>query len=279
MELVEKLIEYVGIQVEEQTLFGPVHIKSMISVAILTLILCFGFHSICDGGYRLLIGLMSLVMILGESIKLIFPGLSIVDGAYIYTFNWVDMPFQLCSTPMYVMPLVALLPNGKLRDACIAYTMTLSLIGGLAVYATPDTVLGTNYYTNMQTMIHHGLQIVAGIYTAVYARSRINKRFFLGAVALFAVMIGIATVFNTVGYDHLVEYGKITEGSTFNMFYISPRADQTVPVLNDFLKSFHPAVYILGYFVALSLISLVIMLLTVALRKAFSRGARLEREV
>ena len=77
----------------------------------------------------------------------------------------------------------------------------------------------------------------------------------------------------------MVKYGKITEGTGFNMFYISPRADQTVPVLNDFLKSVHPAIFILGYFVALSFIALVIMLITYTLNKAFSRSAGIEEEI
>ena len=272
MELIEKLIEYVGIEVETPGAFSPIHIKSIISVITLTLILCIGFHSVCDLGYRCLMGLMSAVMISGELVKIVIPGLALVDGAYQFTFDWTSIPFQLCSTPLYVLPFLCLLPDGKARDVFAAYTMTFCLIGGLAVYATPDTVLTAGKFANTHTMVHHGLQIVAGIYTAVYYRSRITKRFYTGGVTLFAIFIGIATVLNTVGYDHMVKYGKITEGTGFNMFYISPRADQTVPMYNDFLKSLHPVVFILGYFAALSFIALVIMLVTHMVNKLICRS-------
>ena len=104
MELVEKLIEYVGIEVETPGAFSPIHIKSIISVITLTLILCIGFHSVCDLGYRCLMGLMSVVMISGELIKIVIPGLALVDGVYQFTFDWTSIPFQLCSTPLYVLP-------------------------------------------------------------------------------------------------------------------------------------------------------------------------------
>ena len=278
MELVEKLIEYVGIEVEEPGALSPIHIKSIVSVVIITLVLCLGFHSVCDLGYRFLMGLMSVVMISGELIKIVIPGLTLVDGVYQFTFDWTSIPFQLCSTPLYVLPFLCLLPDGKVRDVFAAYTMTFCLIGGLAVYATPSTVFSTGKFGNIHTMVHHGLQIVAGIYTAVYYRSRITKRFYAKGVTLFAIFVGIATLLNTVGYDHMLKYGKITEGVGFNMFYISPRADQTMPMYNDFLKSLHPAVLILGYFAALSLIALVIVLFTYTLNKVYSRSAGMKKE-
>ena len=278
MELVEKLIEYVNITVEEPLPFGPTHIKSIVSVAVLTLLLCFGFHSVRDFGYRLLMGIMSIVMIGGELIKMVIPYLALVDGEYVYNFNWQTIPFQLCSTPIYVLPFLFLLPNGKLRDIFAAYAMTFSLIGGIAVYATPQTVFGVGKFANVHTMVHHGIQIVAGIYTAVYYRSRITKRFFIKGVALFAIFVAAATVMNTIGYDHMVEYGKIVEGAEFNMFYISPRADQSVPMHNDFLKSLHPATLIALYFFGLSLVALVITTLTFVLYKIFSRSSKCECE-
>ena len=189
-----------------------------------------------------------LLMLVMEIFKQIISPMSVVDGELVYRYAWSDFPFQLCSTPLYVFPLLVFLSDGRLRDVAAAYTMTFSLIGGIAVYLVPKTVFSVRLALNIQTMVHHGLQIVIGIYTAARYRARINRRFFLGGVGLFAGVYAIANLLNTVGYDFFVARGWMNEGDSFNMFFISPRSDQTVPLFNEFLKSLPPAFLAIGYF-------------------------------
>lgn len=255
MELLEKMVDFVNIEVEEPIAFGPLHLLFIFLVVALSVFLCIKFKDSYDRTFRLIIGGAFVIMLILEVIKQVLFRMSVVDGEIVYEYAWSDFPFQLCSTPLYVLPFLAILPDGRLRDLAASYTMTFALIGGISVYTIPQTVFSCNGATNIQTMIHHGLQIVTGVLTAVYYRRRINTRFFIGGVSVFALMIAIACILNTVGYDTFVSLGWMAEGDSFNMFYISPRADQSVPVLSELLKSFPPAVYIVGYFVALTLIA------------------------
>ena len=254
----QTLIEATAWEMEKPKAYGPFHLTFMLVGFAVCILLAWWLRHLGEkGNRRLLIG-MGAFLILTEVYKQLFYYFHIGGGSY----QWWIFPFQLCSTPLYVLPFLSFLPDCRIRDFAAAYTMTVGLIGGIAVYLTPKTVFGTRLFFNIHTMIHHGLQIVSGVYTAIYYRHRINRRFYFDGICVFAILFVIANLLNTVGYDLLVASGLMSEGADFNMFYISPRAEQTVPVLSDLLKSFPPIVYIIGYFVFLSLGALIIMCFT-----------------
>ena len=262
MNDLDRIITRINTEREVPKALGTSHILFVIGIVSLCALLFWKFRDTSDKNFRILIGVMFAIMLIGELLKQTLLNITIEEGKAVFTYNWTQLPFQLCSTPLYVLPFLTLLPDCRLRDFFAAYTMTVSLIGGIAVYLVPKTIFTTKVFCNIQTMIHHGLQIVSGVYTAMYYRRRINKRFYFDGICLFAVMFIIANLLNTVGYDMLVANGLITEGTKFNMFYLSPRADQSIPILSEFLKSFHPAVYIIGYFVLVSLGAIIIMCFT-----------------
>ena len=262
MNALERVVTWINTEGEAPQTFGGLHILFTLLVIALCILLFWKLRDTSDRTYRILIGVMFGVMFFGELTKQVLANFSITDGRLIYTYSWGQFPFQLCSTPLYVLPFLSFLPDCRIRDFAAAYTMTVGLIGDIAVYLTPKTVFGTRLFFNIHTMIHHGLQIVSGVYTAIYYRHRINRRFYFDGICVFAILFVIANLLNTVGYDLLVASGLMSEGADFNMFYISPRAEQTVPVLSDLLKSFPPIVYIIGYFVFLSLGALIIMCFT-----------------
>ena len=259
MEILEKIVTWINTEGEEPAAFGSLHVLFILSVIAFSLILFLRFRDTDDRTFRILIGVMFGVMLLGEILKQTLMNISVEEGKIIYAYNWTDFPFLLCSKPLYVLPYLSFLPDSRLRDFAASYMMTVGLIGGIAVYLTPKTVFGSRVFLNFQTMIHHGIQIIAGVYTAIYYRRRLNRRFYFDGMSVFAVMFVIANLLNTVGYDILLANGLIYEGEAFNMFYISPRADQSVPVLSDFLKSMPSIVYILGYFVFLAIGAFIIM--------------------
>ncbi len=260
MRCLEKILSLVHTSGNVPSALSVFHISFILGVILLSFLLCRYFRNAGSLDFRLIILTMWIVMISLEIIKQIFTPMSIVDGQITYSYQWVMFPFQLCSTPLYVLPLLALLPDGCVRDAMAAYTMTIGLIGGVAVYLVPRTVLNVTICQNYQTMIHHGLQIVSGVYTAAYYRYKLKRSFYVKGISAFAIAVCIACLLNTVGYDMFVAMGIMADGSAFNMFYISPRVDQIVPVLNDVLKTFNPIVYILGYFIVLSALSAGVML-------------------
>lgn len=247
MGFIKRLVDLVNIEIEEPAAFGGFHFSCIILVLVACYLLYLLSRDISDRGFRRIIGVCFCIMLTLELFKQLSMSFQLVDGKLVFEYLWDAFPFQLCSTPLYVLPLLSLLPDCRLRDVLASYTMTFGLIGGVAVYLVPKTVFTFRAAINVQTMVHHGIQIVTGVFTALYYKKRITHRFFFGGVALFGVFFAIANVLNTVGYDFFVRMGWMADGAAFNMFYISPRADQTIPMFEDLVRSVHPAIAIIGY--------------------------------
>ena len=259
MKVIENIIKWINAEMEGPSSGGNLHILFTIGVVVVSALMVMKLRDADDGTFRILIGVMFGVMLVLEIIKQVFTNMSVVDGEITFSYSWGQLPFQLCSTPLYVLPFLSFLPDCRLRDFAAAYTMTVSLIGGIAVYLTPKTVITARIFSNIQTLIHHGIQIVSGVYTAAYYRRRISRRFYFDGICVFAIMFAIANLLNTIGYDLLVANGLMAEGDCFNMFYISPRQDQPTPVLSDLLKSLPAVIYIAGYFIVVSFGAFLIM--------------------
>ena len=250
MKLLEGLISVINIEMEEPTAYGGFHLFCIFLVVLASVILARKNDS-GERTFRRVIGVMFLVMLALEIVKETLFCMSVAEGRVVYEYNWTDFPFQLCSTPLYVLPLLAFAPDGWLRDAAAAYTMTFAIIGGLATYIVPGTIFTTSVFRNIQTVIHHGVQIVSGVYTASHCSRRVSRRLYLLGVGLFSAFYLVANLLNTVGYKLLVSLGAFEEGYSFNMFYVSPRADQFTPMLNDFFDLVSPIAFIVVYFIAL----------------------------
>jgi hypothetical protein len=221
-------------------------------VLLLTVFLCIKIKDASDRAFRTVIIVSWAVMFLLELFKQTLFPLTIEEGAVVYNYSWVDFPFQLCSTPIYVLPLLGFLRDGKVRDFAASYIMTVGLIGGIAVYLSPGTVLISNMVKSVQSMVHHGIQVMTGVLTAVYYRKRITKSFFYRGIVTFSVMFLIANLLNTVGFNILTSSGIMPEDASFNMFYITPNRDQNFPMFGELFSLVHPIVYIAGYYIAIA---------------------------
>ena len=162
-------------------------------------------------------------------------------GTVVWDYQWYAFPYQLCSTPLYALPFVAFCKDGKFRDSMIAFVSTLAFFGGLVTMIYPATVFTGSIVVNLQTMIHHGLQVALGIFLLVHERRKLNFKYFLRGVAVFAVALGIATAANFIMRAITTE--------TFNMFYISPYYSCELPLLDMIQANTHYVVFLLVYIV------------------------------
>ncbi|MBR2343200.1 MAG: YwaF family protein [Clostridia bacterium] len=247
-----KLLEFLETKGETPTMYGAFHIVFIVLVALATFLLCKFFGSSSERTYRRIVLIGWIAMVVLEVYKQIIYAVSFENGAFVWDYEWYAFPYQLCSTPLYVMPFAALLKNGRVRDAAMAYLATFSFFGGLVVFIYPGDVFVSTIGISAQSMIHHGMQIVIGIYTAFYNRKRFNFGFFLHAVPAFAALCAAALIMN-IGVYHAFAASGIED--TFNMFYISPYFPCTLPLLGDVIWPNVPyaaflVIYILGFCIA-----------------------------
>ncbi len=142
-------------------------------------------------------------------------------------FQWYAFPFQFCSTPLYVGA-VACLTKGRAHRACCAYLATFSVFAGLCVMFYPEQVFIDTIGINLQTMICHGIMITVGIWLMLTGYVKAEHKTVFRAVPVFAACIGIAIILNEIAYRT-----DFTNGETFNMFYISPYCEPSLPVYSS----------------------------------------------
>ena len=234
MGFFEKMFDILNITfAEAPTLFGVFHIISLVVVAALTFLLCKRFSMSDDKTLRRLTLVFWIIILVLEIYKQLVYTVTVENGIFTADYQWYAFPFQFCSSPLYVLPFIAFLPSGRVRNCFIGFMGTFSLFAGLAVMAYPGDVFVEFVGIDIQTMIHHGSQVVLGIFYTVYhfrhQKGTRRHRFYLGAIAVFGVLLTVAIILNVTVHAALVKAG-INE--TFNMFFVSPHFDCTLPVLS-----------------------------------------------
>ena len=210
------------------TNYGWFHLMFVALAIISTVLICYFGKNAKDKTFRRIVLISWIIILVLEIYKQLIYSVSEVGGSAVWDYQWYAFPYQLCSTPLYLLPFVAFMKDGKTRDSIMSFLSTFAMFGGLAVFIYPNDVFISTIGINIQTMVHHGLQIVLGIYFMVY---------------VFGVMLGIAMLLNIVLYHTVM----VNNGESFNMFYISPYFPCTLPVLSMIYAKVPYVVFLLIY--------------------------------
>ena len=230
------ILDFCEARMEEPTSFGWYHFMWVGIIAAFTVFMCIKFKNCSEKTLRrisLIVFIVLVVLDLYKQITYDWVDFDETTGSFVWDYAWYSFPFQLCSTPHYVLPFIIFLPDGKLRDAFLAFMMFFSFVGGLCVFVYPEDCFTPFIGVNIQTMTHHGMQIVLAVLYAVHERRKIvgekYGRYFIRAIPVFVVFmliafglnIGVNAIFESLGMD-----------DTFNMFYIGPVHPCSLPVLS-----------------------------------------------
>lgn len=228
-----------------------------IVIAISIFLVC-KFKNASDSDVRKMAGIFWGVMVVFEIIKQFLFGIVVEEDRLVWDYMWYFFPFQFCSSPLYILPIVAFAKDGKFRDNAISFLATFSLFAGICVYVLPSDVFMQFTLINYQTMIHHGTQIFFGVYLAFRYREKLNFKNLLGATAIFSTLAVLALLMNVLTY-HL--FPALGVNDYMNMFFISPYYDCPLPLLSVVYKAVpYPVflcVYIFGFMLCAGLIMLI----------------------
>lgn len=264
-----RLIQILDTDMKVPEMFGWFHLTFFALAIIAAVILC-KLKPEGDESFvrRLLISVSVLVIIL--EIYKQFNFTFSTDGEVIKAdYQWYAFPFQFCSTPMYAGLLAGFTRNKRLHDALCAYLATFSVFAGLCVMLYPPQVFIDTVGINIQTMICHGSMIMQGIYLLYSNYVRSSHKTILKAIPVFAVFLLAAAVMNEIAY-----ISGLLETDTFNMFFISPHCEGTLPVysLVQAVVPFPWCTFI--YIAAFSLAAYLILLISILLKRLSSRHAK-----
>ena len=217
----------------------------------------------------LIVSLLTLVLEVYKQVNYTFS----YDGHTISAdYQWYAFPFQFCSTPMYVGLLAGLLPKGKAHDALCTYLATYALFAGLCVMLYPAQVFIGTIGINIQTMICHGSMLTLGIYLLATRYVQPAHKTVLKAVPVFACLIAMAMVMNEIAHAT-----GLLERETFNMFFISPYCEGTLPVYS-LVQGVVPYPWSLVIYIAIFTLAAYIMLLLAMLAHKLADKTRRENQ-
>ena len=278
MSIFEKIYNVLNYEIQTPVNYGAFHIVSLILIAAATFILCKLFLG-CDEKTERKIALYFWITVISlELYKQYNYTLSYEDGKAVWDYAWYIFPFQFCSSPFYVLPFIAFSKNERLREAAAAFMGTFSLFAGIAVCLYPTDIYIETLGIDIQTTVHHGSQVVLGFFFALRRFTAENtpkiKKYFLSATAIFSSLVLLAIILDFSFY-HILQANGIDE--TFNMFFISPYFDCSLPLLSSiqYLVPYPVVllVYVFGFSAAAAIAMGVTVLISKAVKKASSASA------
>ena len=253
MNLFEKFLHILEFEVPSPSAYGIFHIVCLILTVAASAFLVWRFRDASDKTVRRLLLGVWVVLVVLEVYKQLVYAMDVENGVATWDYAWYAFPFQFCSTPLYALPFIIFLKDGWVRRAFMAYFATFSLFAGLAVMIYPGDVFVTSLLgIDLQTMIHHGSQVVLGIFLVAYNRRRLNLRYFAESLLVFCAFAAVAMILNVGVHHYLVSNGM---DDTFNMFFISPYHPCTLPILSDIYEKVPYAVFLVIYLLGFSLVS------------------------
>lgn len=256
MEFLIKLLEIMDAKMEEPKMYGIFHLSFFVLSVVLGIVLCRVYKKPDTRFIRRLMLIVSGMVMLLEIYKQINYSFSYTNGIK-FDYQWYAFPFQFCSTPMYIGLLAGITKKGKLHDALCAYLATFSTFAGFCVMFYPAQVFVDTIGINIQTMLCHGAMITVGIYLLGSGYVKAEYKTILKATSVFACLVATAAVMNEIAYCT-----GLLETETFNMFFISPHCEPSLPVYS-LVQAVVPFPWCtLIYIVAFSLAAYIILLIS-----------------
>lgn len=235
--------------------YGWFHLVFFALSIIVGILLCVTHKKGNDARVRRTVFVTGVIVILLEIFKMFVYSFYIEDNKLLWDFQWYVFPWQFCSIPMYVSILTGIFRKGKVHQSLMAFLATYAIFAGICVMFYPNDVFIGEIGINVQTMICHGSMLTIGIYLYGSGYVKTEHKTILRAIPVFAVAVSIAALLNEVVYK-----SGILAGETFNMFFISPHFEGTLPVYS-LVQKVVPFPWCLFIYIAVFTLAAYVMLL------------------
>ncbi len=155
------------------------------------------------------------VLAAGELYKQFFLYFAVNGGSY----DWWDLPFQLCSLPLYLCFLVPV-AGEKARRVILTFLMDYNLLGAVMAFADMSGMLREHWSLTLHSVLWHVLVIALGVLIGLSGQGDRSLNGYRRATGLLLVFCLAAEGLN------LMLYRK----GTVNLFYINPYYRMNQPV-------------------------------------------------
>ena len=185
------------------------------------------------------------------------------DTPSYWEYSIRDFPFSICSMVYIFLPIIVFVDkekHPKIVDAAIGYMCFICLASGLAVCVYTDMVMSNLIYINVQSLIHHGTQVILGIYIYVWNRKTITIKTVYRSLIAFVITAGIAIIINLAFYPNFI-----------NMFFINPTRITNLPIGNKVQEAAGYPVYLIAFLSFMALVTFLMYLIESSIYKLVLR--------
>ena len=210
MNVLYDFLEWTAWEMVEPKPYGLFHILFTLVGGGFSLWAAYKLRNVGEREHRLILLAVGLILAISELYKQLFHTFYLNDGAY----KWSILPFQLCSVPMYLCLILAVLPRGICSETMETFLGSYNMLGGLMSFVVPSGLCHEYWTLTLHAFVWHMLLVFLGLYLTVSGRGHYDKKSMRRATVLFVLLCWVAIGIN-------VSLGKVSHGAV-NMFYLGP---------------------------------------------------------
>ena len=272
MNAFERILYVLSAEMERPQSYQAFHIICIVTVFVLAAVICIAFRKASAKTEKIILMSAWVLLVLFEIYKQLVFAVNFEETVY-WEYRWDSFPFQFCSSPLYLFPLAALPQSEKFRDVIRMFLATFSLFAGLAVLFYPDDVFSTYIGVSIQTMVHHGVMVIIGIFVGgrLVREGKMTLPRFFKADAVFAVLVLIALIMNIAA--------PLVTDMTFNMFFIGPNFPCQLVFLNVIYANVPYPLFLIIYMFGFTLAAFILFWLQQILRPSWYKSIKEKRRI
>ena len=241
------------------------HFLMLIPIIGLSFAIPFFFKDAEKKVYKRILFVTWVVLLVLEVFKQVIKAFHYGNPSY-WEYSIRDFPFSICSMVYFLIPIILFVnreKHPKIVDAANGYMCLISLASGIVVCIYTDMIMSNLIFINVQSLIHHGAQVVLGVYVFVWNRKNITIKTPHRSLIAFAITAAIAIIINVSFYPHFI-----------NMFFINPTRITNLPIGNVVQEKAGYPVYLLGFLTLIAAITYLTYFIETSIYKAILRRKR-----
>ena len=255
----EDFIRFLQGTMEEPEVISWFHFIALIPIIALAIIIPLFFKNAEEKIYKRILFIFWVVLIVLEIFKQLIKSFHYGSPSY-WEYSVRDFPFSICSMIYYFIPIILFVDkekHSKIVDAANGYLCFICLAMGIVVCIYTKMATSTLIYINIQTFIHHGSQVILGVFIYVWNRKNITIKTVYRSLTAFLVTAVIAIIINVAFYPHFI-----------NMFFINPTRITNLPIGNIVQEKAGYPVYLLAFLSVISLATFLTYFIETSIYKA-----------
>lgn len=268
MNIIYKFILWLDSYVDKPAMFGVYHLICLLILIISCTTFILLSRNKTDKYFKRTLFICWILLVVFEIIKEIMVGFS-VDSNNVahYQYNFIYFPYQLCSLPFYVLPLIIFIKNEKIKEFFVSSTVSYILLGGIVLTIIPGG-FKNSLYLNFHTMFHHCTQIFSSIVCICWYKNKMSFKNFFKCIPPFTFFMALSILFNSVLY-------KLTSVN-LQLWNLSPYVVMDIDILENIRQSIGYIPYVIVYYNLILLLSLGVYMIPVLINK-IHKGEKYEK--